>query len=496
MSIPAENALAPIVLILKEEKWTRIELLTRPDGAGRLFRKVYRVPIGLAWRTFLRRSRARREFDNLRAVHGAGLASIEPIAWDETRRLGCVTSCEITSVFVEGESVRTTLTRDLTRRERRNLCRQLGELLRSFHDAGYLWLTAVPRNLIRREDGAILLACDMPYCLSFGRPIHGSGFALVDLFSLGFSPSRTRDLSPGERRVLLLAYCDGQRPTCRRLWRTLESRSKLRQRIDQGMLRAGVGGALNLFSRLLSACTRLRRRVFSPRPEHPMSKSLHADSFMSEGKLQNYNSERGARAYRDDYSNKVHRKLSDELERKILARYFDRIGPVDTMLDCPCGAGRLLCFFQSRAKKVYEGDWSQTMLRLNREDHRDGASNRDGVAYVRCSALEIPFPDRQMDLVVSIRLSHHLEKVTDREDHLRELFRVADKAVIATWFSATSLKNRLRQLRVKLVGKRPKNTLHTARVRTIAAECGFRMVGRTPLSRLSSGHVFGLFLRP
>ena len=226
-----------------------------------------------------------------------------------------------------------------------------------------------------------------------------------------------------------------------------------------------------------------------------MSRSSPTDSFMSEGKLRNYNSERGARAYRDDYSNKVHRKLSDKLERKILARYFDRIGPVDTMLDCPCGAGRLLSFFQARAKQVYEGDWSQTMLNLNREDHRDRAAGGNGVPYVRCSALEIPFADRQMDLVVSIRLSHHLEKVTDRENHLRELIRVADKAVIATWFSATSLKNRLRQLRVRLVGKRPKNTLHTARVRKIAAECGFRMVSATPLSRLSSGHVFGLFLR-
>jgi hypothetical protein len=74
-------------------------------------------------------------------------------------------------------------------------------------------------------------------------------------------------------------------------------------------------------------------------------------------------------------------------------------------------------------------------------------------------------------VVVSFRLSHHLETQELRERHLRELFRVARKHVIVTWFSATSLKNLLREVRVKLAGKKPKNVLRNDRVRAIAAGC-------------------------
>ena len=96
---------------------------------------------------------------------------------------------------------------------------------------------------------------------------------------------------------------------------------------------------------------------------------------------------------------------------------------------------------------------------------------------------------------MSIRLSHHLDRIEDRETHLRELLRVSDRAVIATWFSANSLKNILREARVKLFGQSPKNVLHTSRVREIAREHSFRLDSAVPLSRLSSGHRFGLFLR-
>jgi ubiquinone/menaquinone biosynthesis C-methylase UbiE len=130
------------------------------------------------------------------------------------------------------------------------------------------------------------------------------------------------------------------------------------------------------------------------------------------------------------------------------------------------------------------------MLEVNREEH-----GSDATPYIRCSALELPFADRSVEVVVSVRLSHHLDRAEDRENHVRELMRVADRAVISTWFSATSIKNILRELRVKLAGKSPKNVLRTSRVREIAQGEGFQLEAATYLNRLSSGHVFGLFKR-
>jgi ubiquinone/menaquinone biosynthesis C-methylase UbiE len=130
------------------------------------------------------------------------------------------------------------------------------------------------------------------------------------------------------------------------------------------------------------------------------------------------------------------------------------------------------------------------MVSLNQRDN-----GRDRRSYMRASALEIPLPDRSVDVVVSFRLSHHLESQELRERHLRELFRVARKAVIVTWFSATSLKNRLRELRVRLFGKSRKNVLRNERVRAVADECGYQQRIAKPLFLIGSGHVLGLFVR-
>lgn len=211
---------------------------------------------------------------------------------------------------------------------------------------------------------------------------------------------------------------------------------------------------------------------------------------MQKSKLDNYNSVRGAQAYKGDYGKKLHRKVSDGIERRIFSRFFARIPKCATALDLPCGAGRLYSLIQERVPKVVEADWSFTMVELDRKDHDAKAAG-----YLRCSALEIPVAARSFDLVVSIRLSHHLETTADRDRHLSELFRVAGKVVIVTWFSHWSLKNVLRRVRAPFNKKKPKNTMRSSEARSIALRCGFEMVDSAPLSRLGSGHVFGLFVR-
>lgn len=215
---------------------------------------------------------------------------------------------------------------------------------------------------------------------------------------------------------------------------------------------------------------------------------LHAP--MQRSKLQNYNSTRGAEAYKSDYDRKLHRKVSDRRERAILERYLDELGHCPRVLDLPCGHGRLSDFLRQRCDRLIEGDWSFTMVDLNQRDH-----GTDGRSYLRCSALQIPLPDRSVDLAVSFRLSHHLETPELREQHLRQLFRVADRAVIVTWFSHTSLKAVLRRWKTRFTSKREKNTMRNRRVREIAEAAGFRQRAATPLFRIGSGHVLGLFVR-
>jgi len=211
---------------------------------------------------------------------------------------------------------------------------------------------------------------------------------------------------------------------------------------------------------------------------------------MEQSKIDNYVSTRGAEAYKADYRHKLHRRLSDGWERAIFQRLFAALGPSPTLLDVPCGAGRLFDLFSTQAARVIEADYSPSMLRLNAADHARAAS-----AYVRCSALAIPFADRSVDTVVSVRLNHHLARKEDRERHLRELLRVADRAVIVSYFSHYSLKNWLRRVRQPFNRKGRKHTLTTSRLLAIGRDCGFVPRRLEPLSRIGSGHVFALLVR-
>ncbi len=210
---------------------------------------------------------------------------------------------------------------------------------------------------------------------------------------------------------------------------------------------------------------------------------------MEQAKIDNYVSERGAQAYRHDHESKLQRKLSDRVERRILERYIDRIGAFGSAIDVPCGFGRFFGLLARRGADVIEADVSPTMLNLSRESHGDRAAG-----FLRCSATSLPLGDDAVDLAVSIRLSHHFSELAHREQHVRELMRIAKRAVIFTYFSHHSVKNTLRRLRKPFDRKRPKNTLRPTRVAELAAEAGWLVDRSSPISRLSSGHIYALLL--
>lgn len=225
-------------------------------------------------------------------------------------------------------------------------------------------------------------------------------------------------------------------------------------------------------------------------PEPAPARSDGPTPVMAPAKVDNYRSERGARAYFADHQVKLHRRWSDRRERRILRTLLARCPAGGTLLDVPCGYGRLLDLFAAHAREVVEADLSPSMLALGRELHGGLAAD-----YLECSALAIPRPDAAFDTVVSIRLSHHLESEVARRAHIAELCRVARSAVIMTYFSSTSLKNRLRCLRARWNGKRPKNAMARSEVAAAFASNGFQVVATVPLSRIGSGHDYVLALR-
>jgi tRNA A-37 threonylcarbamoyl transferase component Bud32 len=247
--------------LLKSEERTRIEV-RRLGGLDTVLRKVYRTPSRLRWRTFLLPSRASREFHALKAAFDLGLPCVEPISFLETRRFACVASSEVVSSYVPGRSLKAVLAAGLPSRPRRKTCVQLGELLRRLHESGILWMSAMPRNIVLCESGLeAMVACDFPYGLSFRKSIVNRKRALVDLYSMGFSKSRLEDFSESDRRAFLIAYCRGDRASCRSLWTALTARTKRRQTIATTIMHSGAGVLIPAASKLASIFT--RRRVVS-----------------------------------------------------------------------------------------------------------------------------------------------------------------------------------------------------------------------------------------
>lgn len=224
---------------LKAERDTTIELLGRGDAA--VVRKTYHNR-GRRWlQTFGRRCRAQREFDNLRDVAATGAPCTTPVTWSERRRLGCVDHSTLVTCWVEHsrplKQVLAELPAATTFGVRRRLIAAMAQLVATLHRGGFLWGTAMPRNVLVVGDPAAsrLAVCDVPAGIPIRRSLHGGRLALYDLFDAAFSPSRRADFSTGERWRWLLAYAGGDRVLARRLWRTLDRRTVLRHDVGRAL---------------------------------------------------------------------------------------------------------------------------------------------------------------------------------------------------------------------------------------------------------------------
>ena len=208
--------------------------------------------------------------------------------------------------------------------------------------------------------------------------------------------------------------------------------------------------------------------------------------------LRHYNSEEGAKSYTKKFEKKWSERVNNRHEQKLIKGLMATLAQETTFrtaLDLPCGYGRLMPVLKRHVPIVFEGDWSLPLLKIARETQEKDTATGKASGYLRATALALPIPDRKIDLVLSVRLCHHIREHTERRAYVRELLRVSRKWVVLTYFDDHSLKNRLREARRKIFkNKPPKWTLKASEIREIAASMGFEVVYSIPLSRLFSGH--------
>ena len=116
-----------------------------------------------------------------------------------------------------------------------------------------------------------------------------------------------------------------------------------------------------------------------------------------------YGSEAGATAYRHKYERSLARRWSNRRELSAVHRALERAGARGRVLDCPCGAGRLVPTLLAVADHVTAVDLSPEMVK-QAEDALAALAAAGRVSFAVASADRLPFPDQAFDTVVCHRL--------------------------------------------------------------------------------------------
>lgn len=169
-------------------------------------------------------------------------------------------------------------------------------------------------------------------------------------------------------------------------------------------------------------------------------------------------------------------QMTDKKEKQNILKALRRADISGHVLDVPCGTGRMTELLLQQGLRVTAGDISDEMM-----DHAQQRAEKYGnqVDFVKCDIENLQFPDAAFELILTIRLLHHIPP----ELHpgiLRELHRVTREWVIITYSNKYSLQNLRRNIR-SLVTKFPRYSISPSLFKREVAEAGFDIVEYLPM---------------
>jgi len=187
----------------------------------------------------------------------------------------------------------------------------------------------------------------------------------------------------------------------------------------------------------------------------------------------------------DHYANDRFRGGVEGREERMVKQLLGLCGDFETTLDSPCGTGRITQLLLDT--KVTALDISDDMLSHVRE-------LGEGITTQQGDIENLPFPDANFDVVLSIRFLHHLPNEELLKSCLTQLARVSKRYVIVTYFDTFAYQHLRRVLKNRRSDRpRHRHSRPWATFRKIAAEAGLRPVKRLCSAPLISEQWFVLF---
>ena len=211
----------------------------------------------------------------------------------------------------------------------------------------------------------------------------------------------------------------------------------------------------------------------------------HAESGAGESKSQEYRKKYQEISSAINYNRKYQQrqKRRTRRETRIIRELLASMRPIDSILDLPCGGGRLSPLLAENSRVLIEADIAIGQLLYAQENSRLQIPRM----WLRASALQIPLSDASVDAALCLRLCHHFHTPEERENLVRELLRVARRFVILSFVSSNSPKNIWRRC-----WRRSKsNTMSGFEIAAIAATAGAKLVAAPAIAPLRS-HCYAL----
>jgi len=164
----------------------------------------------------------------------------------------------------------------------------------------------------------------------------------------------------------------------------------------------------------------------------------------------------------------------NQIELRLVDRAFALVPKALTVLDVPCGGGRVAVHLAQKGYSVSAADLSEAMIEIARQ-----AAAAGGVQcpVERQDIEKMTYPAQSVGAVICFRLFHHFPDAPIRERVVTELCRVAKRFVVLSYFSPTSVTSIKRKMTAAMGGKRSqKHATSLREVEGYFGKSGFRLV--------------------
>jgi 2-polyprenyl-3-methyl-5-hydroxy-6-metoxy-1,4-benzoquinol methylase len=189
----------------------------------------------------------------------------------------------------------------------------------------------------------------------------------------------------------------------------------------------------------------MSQNTSSNNPPHAFSHGRTVDSFDSREVASNYPAEYG-------------QKFRERKERSCILKALEHVAPNSSILDLPCGTGRLTRILVEAGLEVTGADSSGHMVELarsnwqNYQTHNSQFDSKNVTFDVR-DVMDTKYADGQFDAVICNRLFHHFNESQTRIQALEELQRICNGPLIISFFDSFALDALKRSLSYAVRGK-------------------------------------------